>query len=160
MERAAFREKEIHKDTEVQSCPIWLVLACSELSCAPLVEMLCQNAGLFFSLLPSMEQPARLEKLAFTPLISEITGFCLSLTLSGCLTCFSPLGPWWFEWALLPLLLCYVTQKGILIAGPGPPPPSPVQRYHFMIENFLKPLPIKFTLITWPFTWHKQSLKR
>lgn len=49
MERAAFREKQIHKDTEVQICPIRLVLTCSELSCAPHAEFLCQNTGLFSS---------------------------------------------------------------------------------------------------------------
>lgn len=41
-----------------------------------------------------------------------------------------------------------VAQKGILLPGSSPLAPSLVQRYPFMVEIFLKPLPIKFSLIT------------
>lgn len=146
MERAAFREKQIHKDTEVQICPIRLVLTCSELSCAPHAEFLCQNTGLFSS--PINATASTFREACFHPVDFRNRRF-LSLSDAEWMPyILSPLVTWWFEWALLSLLLFYVTQNGILITGPGAPPPSPVQRYHLRRENFLKPLPIKFGLIT------------
>lgn len=125
------------------SCPIQLVLACSQLSCAPLVKLLCKNTGLIPSLLPSVWADSISREAHFHPIFfrnytqASVSDWSWVNTLHD----LPPQAPVRVRCAGFPspvlLLRCSVAQKGLLRPGSSPLPPSFVQRY-----------PIKFNLIT------------